>query len=376
LAGVSLNLRPETPGSGRLLLHLREGPEAVQDLATTELDVERISGPSYYRFQFSPLETSKDHSYYFELFLEGKGKVQAGTAAGETYLNGALYQNGEPRDAQLTFRLVHESPWVLAGLLREGMSWLGWILAGLFLFILPGWAAGLLLPAWGRLGWGEKLGLAAGIGLALYPVLFLITGWLGLHPGALYSWIPPLAGLAVLLWRNRFALQRSHPSPILRIVAGHPSDPSPSAAQAGAKQPRSISNLLPDLLFIFILAAIFFTRFWAVRSLDAPLWGDSYQHTMMAQLMLDNKGMFSSWLPYVPYRTLTVQFGFPAMTAVFNWLTGMGSLHATLIFSQLVNGLAVVTIYPLATRLAGGNRWAGVGAVLVAGLYRQCLLTL
>jgi len=35
---------------------------------------------------------------------------------------------------------------------------------------------------------------------------------------------------------------------------------------------------------------------------------------------------------------------------------------------QMLNGLAILAMYPLAVRLAGGNRWAGVGAVLVGGL--------
>jgi hypothetical protein len=49
-------------------------------------------------------------------------------------------------------------------------------------------------------------------------------------------------------------------------------------------------------------------------------------------------------------------------------MTGLEIPRATLLAGQLVNGLAVLTLYPLAVRLARGNRWAGVGAVLVAGL--------
>ncbi len=88
----------------------------------------------------------------------------------------------------------------------------------------------------------------------------------------------------------------------------------------------------------------------------------------MTQLMLDNGGLFKSWLPYAQYNSLTVQFGFSAFTALFAWLTGLGSVKATLIVGQVLNGLAVLVLYPLAVRIAKGNRWAGIGAVLVAGL--------
>jgi hypothetical protein len=98
------------------------------------------------------------------------------------------------------------------------------------------------------------------------------------------------------------------------------------------------------------------------------MWGDSYQHTMIAQLLVDNGGLFDSWMPYVPYSSLTVQFGFSAAVATFSWITGLQGAQATLIVGQILNGLAALTLYPLAVRLASGSRWAGVGAVLIGGL--------
>ncbi|MGQ9804377.1 MAG: hypothetical protein ACUVSH_11190, partial [Anaerolineae bacterium] len=87
-----------------------------------------------------------------------------------------------------------------------------------------------------------------------------------------------------------------------------------------------------------------------------------------AQLLVDNGGLFDSWEPYAPYRTLTVHFGFPTAAALLSWATGLRSVQAVLLTGQLLNGLAVLTLYPLGMRIAGGRRWAGVGAVLAAGL--------
>ena len=88
---------------------------------------------------------------------------------------------------------------------------------------------------------------------------------------------------------------------------------------------------------------------------------------MIAQLLVDNKGLFNSWLPYAELRTFTYHFGFHTLVAVFHWLTGLSLPAATLWTGQIINILAIVTLVPLANRL-GRSRWAGVVSVLVAGL--------
>jgi hypothetical protein len=98
------------------------------------------------------------------------------------------------------------------------------------------------------------------------------------------------------------------------------------------------------------------------------MWGDSYQHTMIAQLLVDHGGLFTSWAPYEPYQSLTVHTGFHTTVATFMWLTGGDTIPATILIGQILNGLAALTLYPLALRVARERRWAGVGAVLVAGL--------
>lgn len=134
--------------------------------------------------------------------------------------------------------------------------------------------------------------------------------------------------------------------------------------------PSSIPHPPSPITYVLLglLVVIFGARLLAIRSVDAPLWGDSVHHVVMAQLMLDNGGLFTSWEPYAPYHSLTVQFGFPALAAVYAWVSGLNGLTATLVAGQIVNGLAVVCLYPLAVRIAGGHRWAGAGALLAAGL--------
>ncbi len=97
------------------------------------------------------------------------------------------------------------------------------------------------------------------------------------------------------------------------------------------------------------------------------MWGDFVHHTMITQLIVDNGGLFNSWQPYADLTTLTYHFGFHSDAAVFHWVTGLSSIQAVLWTGQLINVLAVIALYPLAVKL-GRSRWAGVIAVIVAGL--------
>jgi hypothetical protein len=354
LSGIYFYLSPQTSGDGQIKLHVRSEPAAENDLAVSvnTLSIKAIKDPGFYDFLIPALPASNQKYYYAFLEMAGSGDVQVGKATGGTYLNGALYQDGTPGDAQAAFQLLYSWRKAILGLGREVITWVGILIASFFLFALPGWGLfSLLWPGWGRLSWAEKLGLSAGMSLGLYPLVLLWTDLIGLHLGAIYAWMPPLAGLGMILWRNRTRLRAS--------VSTRPH-------WLGFKWANP--TLWPDLAFLVILVLLVFTRFWAIRSLEAPQWADSVQHTVMAQLFLDNGGLFKSWVPYAPYNSLTVQFGFPAFAALLAWLTGLTSDKATLIVGQIINILAVLALYPLAVKISKGNRWAGIGAVLVAGL--------
>jgi hypothetical protein len=205
LAGIAVFLRPGQPGEGRLDLHLRKITSSGPDLASATLPLGEITSAGYYRFDFPPLAGTRNQDYVLQLELTSPGTVEVGSAPGDTYLNGALYQDGVPQDRQLTFRLAYAPVFLLRGLLlNEALRWVGWTAAGAFLFLLPGWGLlSLILPSWRKLDLGEKLGLAGGLSLAIYPLLFLWTDLAGLRLGSWYAWLPPLAGLGCLAVSGR-----------------------------------------------------------------------------------------------------------------------------------------------------------------------------
>jgi len=348
LSGIEVFLQPRETGSGVLRFRLRADPQSVDDLATTNVPLESIDTSGFYRFMFSPQSGSMRRYYYGQLEMEGQGSVEVGGAPPSTYLDGALYRGTQPADAQMAFNLLFD-PWLaLRSFAGEALTWVVLIGIGLAAFVMPGWALlSVLWPPENALSWIEQMGLSAGISLALYPVIMLWTHLVGIQLGPLYAWGPIVAGSSVLFWRTRTKAW-SH------------------WKQTGWTWFR-IDNRWPDLALIMMMGLVFAVRFSVIRTIDVPMWGDSVHHTMIAQLIVDNNGLFESWRPYAELATFTYHFGFHAAVAVFHWLSGSDLPRATLWVGQVLNGLAVLAVAPLALRLSP-NRWAAVGAVLVTGL--------
>ncbi len=353
LSGIAVYLEPREPGNGSLVLSLADDIRA-------EIPLSSVDHPGYYRFDFPPLADSVRRDLYYSLVVQGDGSVWVGRAPGYAYLHGAAYRDGEAQEAQLTFRLVYDRGTLLVGLLKEMWQWAGLLLAGGAAFLLPGAALlRLLWPGWEKLDWMAKAGLSAGAGAALYPLLFLWTGIAGLNLGPVYAWLPAGAALLYYAWRLRRV--RLH-SPRLAIAAA----PPPEGLRF-AGLPRLDALPWPDLAFLAALGLLILTRLWPLRSLDFPMWGDSYQHTLIVQLLIDHGGLFQSWEPYASIPTFTYHFGFHSLAAVFHWLTGLEAPASVLWTGQILNVLAVLGLAPLANRLAG-SRWGGAAALVVAGL--------
>lgn len=240
----------------------------------------------------------------------------------------------------------------------EGLRWFGLLAIALLLFCLPGW--GLLtwlLPGWARGSWLEKLALSTGVSLALYPLLYLYADLLGVRLGYAIPWLLALLGIGLVL--GRWYLSRRGRSGSEEEVPGSPGQES--------LPPQSGRDRLADWVALGLIAVITFTRFWPIRNLDFPMWGDSYQHSMIAQLLADNRGLFRSWQPYAELQTFTYHFGFHALAASLHEVSRVAVPQTVLWLGQYLNVLAVLALYPLANKV-GGNRWAGAVGLIVAGL--------
>lgn len=359
LNGIAVYLEPGETGDGSLVLRLSGSPRQAGDIQA-EIPLSSVDRPGYYRFDLPPQADSTRRDLYYSLEVEGEGSVGVGRAPGYVYLHGAAYQNGEAQDAQLTFRLVYDRGALIGGLLKELVQWGGLLLVSGVAFLLPGAALfRLLLPGWEKLDWMAKAGLSAGAGAALYPLLFLWTGIFGLNLGPVYAWLPAGAALLYYAWQLRRV--RLH-SPRLAITAT-----SLPGASRFAALPRLDHLPWPDLAFLAALGLLLITRLWPLRSLDYPMWGDSVQHTLIVQLLIDHGGLFQSWEPYSSIPTFTYHFGLHSLAAAFHWLTGLDAPTSLLWTGQILNVMAVLGLAPLANRLAG-SRWGGAAALVIAGV--------
>ncbi len=346
LAGIDFWLAPTGTDPQTLTLHLRAEPVAGEDLDLAAVTIPAGTQAGFFRFAFAPRADSLAQYYYAWIETEDAG-VSLALGDGASYLDGAAYRDGVPLDAQASFRLAYAPGPVTLSLLKAAPHALGLVGAMVLLLMLPGWALLASLGPARHMSWGERSGLAAGIGLALLPLLVLWTDVAGLHLGALYAWLPAGAGLAFVAWRAR----RWRPRQSVQALRGW------ARSQA----------LWPDLALILLLALIVGTRLLVVRTVEVPLWGDGYQHTMIVQLLVDHRGLFDSWQPYSAIDRFTYHFGFHSTGAGFHWITGLPIPQSVLWTGQLLNALAVLALYPLAVRISG-SRWGGVASVLVAGL--------
>ncbi|MEW5871896.1 MAG: hypothetical protein AB1894_21690 [Chloroflexota bacterium] len=352
LQEIAIYLEPLETGRGKVQVRLFPDPETATELAAAELPLQNVSHAGYFYFRFAPLPASTQQYYFVQIEIQGEGRVNAGAAPGNAYLNGALYVDQAPQDAQLAFRLGYQPYSLALGLVKESSTWLALLGAGLLLFVLPGWALfSVAWPGWPELHWSAKLGLGSGMSLVIYPVLLLWTDLFGLHLGALYAWLPILAGTGILAWRHRH-ISKSHPIALWKEAW---------------KRCWHSADLWPNLALFGLIGLIFLTRAWVIRGLEAPMWGDGYQHTVMVQLIQDHNGLFDSWLPYAEIESLNYHFGFHILAAAFQWITRLPVQQAVLWTGQILNALAVVSLLPL-VMLPRRSLWAGLVAILLAGL--------
>lgn len=330
-----------------LILHLRESPDRSDDLGAVTVAASDVADNAYQTFSFAPQTESTGRRYYVLLESPTSRPGDAVTAwlgPADGFVDGALYVAGEPADGQLVFRLRYDPVQLVVSLFREVAQTIPMGIALVSLLLVPGLAALVWLQPAGGEDRLELLTIAPALSVALLPILLLWARVLHLPVNALVvGGLLALAAAAIVV-RAGWGRRQNRPAHRFRVRIGR------EALALG---------------LVFALVSV--TRWLVVHGLEVPLWGDSVQHTMVAQLLVERGGLFQSWEPYAPIRSLTYHFGFHSLVAAFHWITGQDLTTATIVTGQAFNVVAVLSLYPLAVHLAG-NRWAGIGAVLVAGL--------
>jgi hypothetical protein len=211
------------------------------------------------------------------------------------------------------------------------------ILATVALLLLPGLA--LLRLLWPLpLPLDERVCMAIGLSCAIPPLLLLYAHLLGLPWGSVASFLTLASCGLIAFWPRR-------------------------ARPVEQQQP----GLVALALLVLITLAVLWSRFATIAGWVGGAFGDSYHHTLIAQLLVDNGGLFRSWQPYAPLASFTYHYGFHSLVAWLNWLSGYPTTLGLLAIGQTQSALAAPMAYLLASRLLG-SRAAGLWAAIFAGV--------
>lgn len=227
------------------------------------------------------------------------------------------------------------------------------VLSTVALFLLPGLA--LLRLLWPqRLEPAERWALAPGLSAIAAPLLMLASIF-GVHWNGVLSWLVLIVCGAVAFWPRREKNQEPR---------------TKGATLSGGSWFSSEQyRLLLALLGVTLVAML--VRLFAVRDLPGGMFGDSYHHTMIAQLLVDHGGLFRSWQPYAPLETFTYHYGFHSNVAWLSLLSGVPVEKTLLVVGQIENGLIVPLVFVFAKRITGNTRaglWAGALAAFASTL--------
>lgn len=248
------------------------------------------------------------------------------------------------------------SPGSLAWLSSTGPRLVLVTLATLGLCILPGLALLQLCWADAPLTWTERLALAWGLGAGLPPLLLSLLHVLRLPWPIWATALYVLCSALLLLWL------------VFGQSLGGRRRGAASEAQNSAKAPlhRSTAPPLYAVLLVGLTLLALFARLFAVRDLLVGPNIDSYHHTLIAQLLVEHRGLFTSWEPYAPLSTFTYHYGFHSIVAFVHDLTSLPVWELEPLVGQILAAGVVPLLAVLTFRLTA-SRSAGLWAALLVG---------
>ncbi|MCC7019485.1 MAG: hypothetical protein IT332_07010 [Ardenticatenales bacterium] len=184
-----------------------------------------------------------------------------------------------------------------------------------------------------------RVGSAAGVGLAIVPVVCLWAATVGFDVGRGVWWAVLTAAAIVCLVADRRAAIRG-----------------PRIARPGAAATA----------LALVLAVQLVARWYAARTVAIPVWADSVHHAMIADLFIRRHGLPADWMPLAPLSTFSYHFGFHSIVAAVAGISGIEIHRAVIVVGQTLMVLQALTVAGLTTLLTG-RRWAGVAAAVVVG---------
>jgi len=337
---------PDTsiPADARVTLRLERLDAGVLPTVVT-LSASPLEHNQTLRFDFPPLADSLGASYRATLSSNGDHGIGFWHAGSDAYAGGELMidESVVPGDLRLISFYDYTAVDVLRSAGRLLLKYAGTLPALLLLLLVPGLLVTSFWPLPSDTPLASRLGLIGALSLAFWPLLLLWVGSFGLTMSPVRAWLLLfLMGATIAYrWRAKGVLH----TPLAEIR-------------------RSIG--LAEVVLGLVMVVTITVRLIEVRDLVVPAWVDSVHHTVITQMIVERGVVPDSCLPYVAIEDFHYHFGFHANAAFLSWLTRLQPYQSVLLFGQVLNALAALAVYPLASRWSG-RRWAGVVAALTVG---------
>ena len=306
-------------------------------LATTAFRESALEPNQWVRFSFRPTVGSRGQAFIVraEATDPGTSPVTLWATGHVLPENSARFADGRRVEGALVYRTFCDPSAVEVAqvtLATVGRSAALWPVA-LLLCLLPGLGFAALISS-READPAALLGLATGWSILLAPIaVTLATPWrVGPAMGGALLGI----GTVLLVWR--------HPRPRL--------------------SPWSALALAASVVALIVRAV-------DAQGLVAPMWGDPVQHSYVASLILDQRGVPATYGPLMPPQVFDYHFGFQTLAAFASWLTRANTTQAVLATGQILDALICLPLYLFARDLTGSERAGAVAAVLVAMVTTQ-----
>jgi hypothetical protein len=349
LNSIQLYFQPNTQFSespATLSITLHPSINNSSELFSAKVLVKNIPSTGIITLPLTVPTREVEQSYYLNLSTD-TGELAIMGRNEDAYYPGTAHIQGQPRNADIAFRLTYE--YDIEGVMRDALGLVrkSWLLIPLAaILFLPGWVLVntqktlKILPSW------EKLALCGGMSIATLPVLMLWTSTLNISWSRLF-WIALLAALGVLaVWQARRINFQASLQYFIEI-----------------KPKLFVSVGIGFVLFVCLLV-----RFFMVRDLELPSWVDSVHHAILTRIIQETGKYPETYEPYLSTNTASYHPGFHMLSAGFSLITNIPTAEAMLLFGQVLNLMAVFSLV-LMCWIFFEKSTIGLFAALFAGLF-------
>lgn len=152
---------------------------------------------------------------------------------------------------------------------------------------------------------------------------------------------------------------------LLKYKLDHKKNKDVFLTSKGSKHNLKKDYIISYLILVAILIISLLVRFIQVKDILVAPGSDSYHHTLIAQLIVENGGIPQSYEPYAPLESFTYHFGFHSLVAFLYWVSGISIIKLVIFTGQILNAFALLSVFIFVDRLFEDKKMALLSSLIV-----------